>query len=134
MLGVNANAKARLQEHEDGACGPGLRRAGHWIKGRALSLTAIDSAEEFGKSMKFDCAAQVEQAHQDASGEFALPIACHAGSDQGIVVGPNRAVVVRQRVVTGLVTAYRANTPSAEKVAADERVSDQARSFGVDNS
>src|ERR1700756_2856534 len=47
IAGIDGDAKARLQDHEHRACCPGLRRAGNRIERRALTLAAIDSADEF---------------------------------------------------------------------------------------
>ena len=57
--GVDGDAEAGLQKHEDRARGPGLRRAGDGVKRWTLSDAPIDSAEEFGKAVRFDRAAEI---------------------------------------------------------------------------
>ena len=108
-----------------------MRRAGYRIESRALPRTTIDSAEQFGQALKFDRGAEIEQAHQNAAGKLAKIVAGHSRSDDGIVMRPDRTVVVRERVVARLMTADRPNTPSAEKILADQGVGHEVRAFGT---
>ena len=133
FAGIDGDPKAGLQDHEDRTCSPRLWRAGNRVKGRSLAFAAIDTADEFGEAMEFDRAAEVEEAHQDTSGEFTESVTGHAGRDDRIVVWPDGTVMIRERVVAGFVTADCADTPSAEKVVADQRVRDQVRALRAHN-
>src|SRR5579872_2453445 len=68
LPGGNSEPQTRLQHQEDGSGGPGLRRAGHRIKGRALGVPAVESADELGQSMESDEDRLVEERLQDPYG------------------------------------------------------------------
>src|ERR1700739_2312296 len=81
--------------------------------------------------MKFDRGAEIEQAHQNASGKFAEVVAGHSCRDDRVVVRPHGTVVVRERVIARLMTTDGANAPSAEKILADQGVGHEIRAFGT---
>src|SRR5262245_22413087 len=47
---IDRNAETRLQQHEHGTRGPGLRRTRDGITRRALAVTGSKAAEQFGQS------------------------------------------------------------------------------------
>ena len=76
---------------------------------------------------------RIEQALEDA-GRFGLEaIAREAKADQRIVVRPDRAVVVRHRVIARLALRDRADAPAAERLAAHQRVGGTARPLRIRN-
>src|SRR5581483_7047978 len=54
---LHCNPKAGLENEERSGGSPGLGRAGHWVKSRALGRAALQTAEQLGEPVKFHLAA-----------------------------------------------------------------------------
>src|SRR6201993_5275703 len=80
--------------------------------------------------MKFDRGAEIEQAHQNASGKFAEVVAGHSCRDDRVVVRPHGTVVVRERVIARLVTSDGANAPTTERTLGEQGVGHEIRPCG----
>ncbi len=101
---------------------PGLGRAGHWVKGRAFPKPTLQPAEELRQPVQFHHAAHVEQGEQNFPRQILEAVSCKPARDQGIVMGPDRAVVVRKRVVTSFSGGQGADSPSAEEIGPKQSV------------
>ena len=70
--------------------------------------------------MKIYLIAHVQQTKQDFSRQFFQSILRHAARDDGIVMRPDRAIVIGERIVPGFATSQSADSPSGAKLAAEK--------------
>src|SRR5918992_2453769 len=118
--GIDLEAEARLEHHEHAAGRPGLRRAGHRVRRRPLSLAAVEAAVELGEPVELEELAGGEEALEDSQGGVGHAVARQPKGHERIVVRPDRTVVVRHRVVAGLPEGKRAHTPPRIPLRAEE--------------
>src|SRR5262245_7463727 len=71
---------------------------------------------------------------QNLEGAAGPPVARHAEGDERVVVRPDGAAVIAERVVGGVLGAERANAPSRPQLSRQERRSDAARTLAGDGS
>src|ERR1700733_82096 len=91
----------------------------------------IEPAEQFRKAAKIRPLARVEQAEQDLAGHVFVSVFGEATGDDGIVMRPDGAVVVRKRIVTNLSGSDGADTPTAEGIGTHQRLRDPASAIGA---
>src|SRR4029077_13979054 len=107
--------QARLQEHEDRRGRPGLGSAGDGVESGALPWSSREAAEQFGQPMEIDEGARVEHRLQHLEDFRLESVAREPVSDQGVVVRPDRAVVVGHGIVAYFSVRQRANSPSGKR-------------------
>ena len=114
--GVDREAQARLQDQENSAGGPGLRRAGHRIQRGPFTWSAAEAAEELRHTLHVDVQARVEEAFRDSGDSVGQAVPPEAGRCERVVVRPDRPVVVRHRVVARLARPDGPDSPPGKEV------------------
>src|SRR4029077_2763781 len=113
---VEFQAERSFKEGERRSARPGLRRAGHGIEGRPVAVLLRKTAEQLRQPAIVHVIRGAEQAVEQALDRLFVSVAREPERAQRIVVRPNRAIVVRHRVVTCLTRRYRADAPAGEEV------------------
>src|SRR5258708_14467992 len=68
---AHGHSQASAQQQEDRAGRPGLRSAGHWIKGRTVGpRPLVKPAEELRQALEFDGPAHFKQSVKDPASLF----------------------------------------------------------------
>jgi len=88
---------------EDGAGGPGLWHVGAEILDREAAHVAGEPREQLRQAVGLEALARVEQAAGHLRRLGVMAVAPEATGDQGVVVGPDRAGVIAERVVRDMV-------------------------------
>ena len=91
-------AQQRAQEQQRRRRRPRLGLARRRVAHREGHVVAAEAAEQLGQAV-VEVGGRVEQALDDPVGLVHEPVAHEAGGDDGVVVGPDRADVVADRVV-----------------------------------
>ena len=131
-LAAYASSKPRqaCRKRERRGRRPGLRRAGHGIARRAAARAPDEAAKQFRQAALVLAACRREHSFEHDGRLLAQPIAREAERDDGVVVRPYRAVVIRHRIVARLAARQRADAPAAEAVAVEQRAGDAPRAVG----
>src|ERR1051325_10896183 len=127
--GVELQPERRLDQRERRRARPGLRRAGDRIERRAAAAPAREAAEELGQAAQIHVGRRVEQALEHLLDGALEAVAGEPERDQRIVVRPDRAVVIRQRIVALLALRDGADAPAGEEVRTHQVVPDLGRAL-----
>src|SRR5690606_11178352 len=79
---------------------------------RRLAGAAREAAEEFGKTVEVEEEARIQQRGEDAGSLFVEAVSGEPRRDEGVVVRPDRTIVVRHRVVARLAGGHGPNSPA----------------------
>src|SRR5438128_172421 len=115
---VDAHAQAGLQQQVHGSGGPGLRGTGNWIESWSFAGTTLQTTEEFRQPVKVNQDAGIQQTRQNPGSGFFEAIARKPGSNERVVMRPDRTIVIRDRVVAQFPGAYGAHSPAIKEVRA----------------
>ena len=114
-LASGSNSRPRDAVSAEGrATCPCLRRTGDRIE-RWASPTALEAAEQLGQSAQIHVGCGVEETAKDAFKLAFEPILRETERDQGVVMRPNRSVVIGHRIEGPLLTGDRSNTPTGKE-------------------
>src|SRR6185437_16234836 len=81
----------------------------------AAPMLSREAAEQFGKALEIEVGRGFEQALEEARGLAPETVARETRGNQGIVVRPDRAVVVAHRIVSRLGRGDGAYAPSGKR-------------------
>ena len=116
---VHLEAQEGPQEQERGGRGPGLRRARRRVAARAGRTSRRSKPQNSSGRRVAERGRRVEQAaRRPGCASVDEAVARQPGRDEGVVVRPDRAVVVAHRVVGAASPAQRADAPAGEHLAA----------------
>ena len=93
-----------------------MRRARDGIGCRSRSRASREAAEELRQSAQIQEHGGVEEAREKPDRRFLEAVTGEPGRDDGVVMRPNRPVVIGHRVVTGLSGCKRPYSPAAVKI------------------
>src|SRR5215469_4162855 len=113
---VEFEPKASFEERERRGAGPGLRRARDRIKRRAVAALALKAAKQFGQPPLVHIGRGAEQSSEQSLDRTLGLVTRHAERDQRVVVWPDRTVMVRHRIKTGLAAGHGTDAPAREKI------------------
>src|SRR6185437_7744749 len=130
---VHGNSETRLHQKKTGGRCPGLRRTGHWIKGWALTRATLEPAKKLGQSSQVHGGADVEQGQQNLTRHLPESITRHAAGNQGIVMGPDRTVVIGERIVASLSVGDSPDSPAVKKIRLQHFAGQAGSGFGRSN-
>src|SRR2546429_35235 len=85
-----------------------------------IALPALDSEEQLGKTVQTDKQRRIEQTGGDFGGFFLAAIARQSQRDHGVVVRPDRAVVIGHGVKARRGSGGRADAPACEQLHAEK--------------
>src|SRR5262245_22394101 len=100
LHGVELQSERRLQHEERRAACPGLRRTGDGVKRGASTLPALKTAEQLGKPAQIHIGRGFEQASEHLVNGALVSVSRKPQGDQGVVVRPNRTIVIGHRIVS----------------------------------
>ena len=129
---VRIDAEDGAQQEEHRARGPGLRRARDRVADRLLLLPLAHPAEQFRQPVVPEVARRRVGAGEDLQGFALHPVVRQAHRDDRIVVRPDGAVVVAERVVGGLAAREGPDPPAVESLGAEQSARHLAR-LGLGN-
>ena len=112
---IETEPETGLEHEERRGRRPGLRHAGDRIEDRTLCAAVHEAAEQFGQSPQVDIGRSGENPLKDARRLALEAVASEAGSDQRIVVWPNRAIVIAHWIVACLCRGDCARAPRANE-------------------
>src|SRR6266705_6268433 len=118
MRGINSQTETRLEQEKHRNRGPRLRTTGDRIQRRTFTGPAREPAEQLGQSMQLKKLAGVEETGKNLQCALLESIGGHPGCDKGIVVRPDRSIVVRHRIEAGLSGCHGSDAPSVKKLLA----------------
>src|SRR5215475_4809224 len=101
-LRVKFEPERGLQEQERGGACPRLRRTSDRIERRTPPAPALEAAEQFGESPQVHIGCGLEQSFEYRFDRGLVSVARKTERNQRIVVRPNRAIVIRHRIVSRL--------------------------------
>src|SRR5437667_3331683 len=96
---IEVDTEARLNKREHGGAGPSLRRARDGIKCRRIEPPPREPAKQLRQPPQIHMARGLEQPSEDLEDLSLQAIAGQPQRDQRVVVRPDRAVMVRHRVI-----------------------------------
>src|SRR5215468_518967 len=96
---IEVDAEARLNEREYAGAGPGLRGARDRIEGRRIEPAPWEAAKQLRQPPQIHIARSLEQPPEDPEDLGLQAITRQTQRNQRIVMRPNRAVMIRHRVV-----------------------------------
>ncbi len=117
---MNRQAKTCLENEERRGRCPNLGRARDRIKCGSFPWAPFEAAEQLRQSMQVDHAAQIEQAEENLAGIVLESVFRHAAGNQGIVVRPDRTVMVGKWVISDFGRSHGADSPSCKEKRVDE--------------
>src|SRR5262245_58978065 len=94
LVGFNAKSQAGLEDKKNGSGGPCLGIAGDRVEGRSFTAAPAKTAVEFGQSVQVHELTGVKEGAEDADGGLFEAVLSETDGEQGVVMGPNRAIVV----------------------------------------
>ena len=128
---VDRQPERGLQQQENAARGPRLRRAGDRVERRTLAAPPAEAAEQLRHAVEIEEPAGIEAAPPGSSPTGSLEaVAGEARGDQGVVVRPDRAVVVRHRVVARLAGVDRPDAPARKQASSSSESATRAARSG----
>ena len=130
---IDLNAERCSKQQEDSTRCPCLRRARDRIERRILTTSTWEPANQLRQPVKIDGLAQIGHRRQDAAGRAGETVSRHAGGDDRVVVRPDRAVVIRLRVVASLAGGNRADAPAGKRRVLHQCSADARRALGRDD-
>src|ERR1700722_8997423 len=118
--------KCRLNHQEQSTARPGLRRACHRIERRSGAAPSAKPAIELGQPPQIHIAGGGEGRFEHLVYMLLEPIARQTKRNERIVMRPDRAIVIRHRIVARLPLGDRSNAPARKEVRRDHRIRDAA--------
>ena len=118
MRGINAQTETRLEQEKHRNRGPRLRTTGDRVQRRTFTGPAREPAEQLGQSMQLKKLAGVEEPANNLQCALFEPLGGHPRCDQGIVVRPDRSIVIGHRIVSDLRGCDGPDAPSVKKLLA----------------
>src|SRR6185295_3421294 len=128
--GVEFETEGRLDQRERRRTRPSLRRTRDRIERRPPAALALEAAEQLGQAAQIHVARRIEQAFEHLRDRALVAIARKPERDQRVVVRPDRAVVIRHRIVARLAARDRTDAPAREEARAEQSVRDALRAIG----
>ena len=119
MRGINAQTETRLEQEKHRNRGPRLRTTGNRIQRRTFTGPAREPAEQLGQSMQLKKLAGVEETGKNLQCALLESIGGHPGCDKGIVVRPDRSIVIGHRIVSDFRGCDGSDTPSVKHIPAN---------------
>src|SRR5207253_11085681 len=98
-----------------------------------FALSALQTAEKFRQAVQVHPVASVHQSEENLAREFFEAIVREACRDQGVVMGPHRAVVVGNWVVASLSHGHGTHAPTVKETCAEQRLGNEFRSLAAGN-
>src|ERR671916_569560 len=129
-VGLCADNRAHQERHRPRR--PRLRAAGLRQLYRLANLVPGVTREDLGQPV-VEVRGGVEEREGDNARLLPEAVAPEAASDEGVVVGPDGAVVVRAGVVSPLARGHRPDPPPAEQPVIHEPVGDEPGSLRRDD-
>ncbi len=114
-----SNRRSTRREVHGRRCGPCLRRAGGWIRHRTGELGSGETAQQLRKATVVG-GGGVEDGGRHPLGGLNQPVTHEAAGDDGVVVGPDRAVVIAERVVGAHRRRQRPDARAADHLGGQE--------------
>ena len=115
-----AQAEQHLQEQHGRAGRPGLRPCRGRVRDREGRRAARQPGEHL-RQLEVEEGGRLEHPPDDPQRLLPVPVARKPRRDQGVVVGPDGAVVVRERAVPRVVGGHRADAPARPERAVGQR-------------
>src|SRR6516225_4777224 len=109
---VELEPQTRLDEREDGGACPGLGDATDRIEGRCVKPTPREAAKQFGQPPQLHVGGRLEQSLEDLEYFRLQAVAGKAQRNYGIVMRPDRTVVIGHRVIPRRGDRGRADPPA----------------------
>ena len=117
---VRPQPEHRVQQVERRGSGPGLRRAGDGIRHRRADVLAGETAEQLGQAQVREPLRRFDQPAGQQVRAIGRAARLQTGGDQCVVMRPDRARVVADRVVADLARRERADPPAREHVRGEQ--------------
>src|SRR5262249_28417565 len=95
--------------------------------------SALEAAEQLRQAMQVEKRAGFVQSPQDAQYALLESVMGQALRDQGVVVRPDRAVVIRHRIVARLARGYGSHPPAGKRLGAKQHLRHARSPFTIDN-
>ena len=111
---------------------PRLRPGGRRIRDRERRLVAVEAREDLGQR-PVEIPSRLEQRPRDPVDVSGMAAARQAPGAERRVVGPDRAVVVAERVVGGVPGRHRADPPARPELVAHQPARDRVDPLGRDD-
>src|SRR5712671_5541803 len=122
LRSADAHTKARTQEQENCAGGPGLRSAGNRIQRRTASTGPLmKAAEKLREALEFDVATDFEESVKNFASSELKTIERKTEADQRVIVWPHGAIVIGHRVVARFRGSDSSDAPAGEKLLGHQR-------------
>lgn len=120
LRATDFETQASLKEKEHGPRGPRLRGARNWIERRAFAWTPVKTAEQLRKPVQVEEKACVEQSRENLNHFVLKSVSGKPCSDDGIIMRPDRSVVIGHWVVARFASSYSTHSPPGERCFAGE--------------
>ena len=124
---TKVHAKTGFEKGKGRGRGPGLRRASNGIGRRAAVTFADEAAKQFRQTAQVLVRRRFEHRGEDLGRMTDKTVTREAERDHGIVMRPDRAVVIGNRIKARLAARERSNPPPAERVPAEQCLGDARR-------
>ncbi len=131
---VDGESQACLQQQEDRGGRPGLGRAGDGVGDRADTGLALEPAEQLGHPVQVEIQSGFKEASEQPRGGPGFAVARETPGDQCVVVGPDRPVMVRKRIVRRFPFGEGANSPAGEQLGVQDGLGDPLAAEGAGDS
>src|SRR5205085_4891515 len=119
---------------EGGRSRPSLRRTRGRVPRWNLANSAPETAEELRKPTQLQTGGGLKQACQNLRRKLGKPVAAHPGRDDGVVMGPDRPIVVRHWVIARFPVGDRTNAPPGIEAVGQKAPSDSMSPLIADDS
>ena len=113
-VGVGSQPEHRLEEQERRTGRPRLRRAGDRVGHRRVRVGPVEAAEQLRQAVVLESLGRFHHLADEPVRRVVEAVPLEAGRDERRVVRPDRAGVIADRVVAGLVGGERPDAPAGE--------------------
>ena len=113
-----SESEHRTQDVQHGTTGRRPRRACHRIQDRCPTRAASEAAKEFREAALIHFQRGIEEAVEYRLNAVAVPISRKASGDHRVVVRPNRAIVVRHRIIARFRRSDGSDAPAGKRISA----------------
>src|SRR5882724_3423252 len=126
---VDLQAEGGFQQRQRRGARPGLRIARDGIERWPASRSTLEAAEQLRQAPQIHVAGGIEHAFEQLLDLGLMAIAGKTERDQGVVMRPDRPVVIRHRIVARLAPGDGPDAPSGEELRRQEHRGDLASAY-----